>query len=220
MKHYPSIQHSSKAPRQPCYAFIKYDGSNLRFEWSKKQGWHKFGTRNLLFDETSPVFGEAIPLFLQKYADDLSGVFKKEKTFRSIDRFIVFGEWFGAKSFSGGHQPDDPKDIILFDVNPHKKGIIGPKQFLDIFGHLKVAECVWTGNLGEELISNVRASNLEFIDFVSKYEVQSEVPEGIICKGGSEHNLWMCKIKTQNYYDQLKVRHPQDWEKLWQEEFQ
>lgn len=216
MKHYPSIQHSAKAPHQACYAFVKYDGSNLRFEWSKKKGWHKFGTRNLLFDESSYVFGPAVPLFLQKYADDLSKVFQKEKSFRSIDRFIVFAEWFGAKSFAGAHEPDDPKDIVLFDVNPHKKGIIGPKQFLDIFGHLPVAECIWNGNLGEELISNVRASNFEFIDFVSKYDIKSEVPEGIICKGGDSHNLWMCKIKTQNYLEQLKKRYVQDWEKLWE----
>lgn len=213
MKSYPSIEGASKAPRLPCYIFFKYDGSNLRFEWSKKQGWHKFGTRNLLFDETSHVFGTAIPLFLQKYADDLEKVFTSEKDFRGIDRFTVFCEWFGAKSFAGQHEPDDPKDIILFDVNPNKKGILGPKQFLDTFGHLQVAELLQQGNLNDELIAQVRAGTFPI---ESKYPIKSEVIEGVICKGGTGHKLWMCKVKTQLYYDELKRRHPVDWEKLWE----
>lgn len=216
MKHYPSIPHSSKAPKEACYAFVKYDGSNLRFTWTKKHGWCKYGTRNILFDKDTPVFGEAIDLFLNKYGDDLPKVFQNDKSFRSVDEFIVFCEWFGAKSFAGNHVPDDPKDIVLFDVNPHKKGILGPKQFLDSFGHLKVSELIWQGDMGEELISNVRASNLEFIDFISKYEIKSEIPEGIICKGGHSHKLWMCKIKTSNYLEELKKRYAQDWAKYWE----
>ena len=45
MEQYPHIEGSTKAPiGEPCIAFYKYDGSNLRFEWSPKKGWHKFGT--------------------------------------------------------------------------------------------------------------------------------------------------------------------------------
>lgn len=213
MKTYPSIEHAGKAPRESCYVFVKYDGSNLRFEWSPKRGWYKFGTRKLLFDETSEIFGSAIPLFLQKYGDDLAKIFKTEKSFRGVDRFIVFAEWFGAKSFSGQHEPDDPKDIVLFDVNPNRKGIIGPKQFLDIFGHLKVAELLAIEELSDELIQKVRRSEM---DMESKYEIRAEIPEGVICKGNESHDLWMAKIKRQAYLDELKIRHPIDWEKLWE----
>lgn len=216
MKSYPSIENSSKAPRKACYAFVKYDGSNLRFEWSKKQGWHKFGTRNLMFDQTSELFGSAIPEFLHKYAGDLEKVFLTDKAFRGVNRFVVFAEWFGVKSFAGQHEVDDPKDIVLFDVNPHKKGILGPKEFLDHFGHLNVAELCYNGNLNEELIAAVRGDHFEVVDFVSKYPIRTEVPEGIVCKGGTGHDLWMAKIKSQRYYDELKRRRPCDWERLWE----
>ena len=218
MKHYPSINNASKAPRQPCYGFVKYDGSNLRFEWSKKKGWYKFGTRKLMFDESSPIFGPAIPLFKEKYGDDLEKVFK-HKDFRGVDNFLVFAEWFGAKSFAGWHEENDPKDIVLFDVNPIKKGLLGPKQFLDYFGHLKVAELIYQGNLNEPLIEAVRNGNFDEIDYRSKYDITTEVPEGIVCKGGSGHSLWMCKIKSLNYYAEIRRRRPIDWELLLQEDF-
>ena len=64
MKQYPEISGSNKAPiGAQCLAFVKYDGSNLRWEWSPKKGWYKFGTRTRLFDHTDEIFGEAIPLF-------------------------------------------------------------------------------------------------------------------------------------------------------------
>jgi hypothetical protein len=214
MKSYPSINNSSKAPRQPCYGFVKYDGSNLRFEWSKKRGWHKFGTRNLLFDETS-MFGPAIPLFKQKYGDDLEAVFKKSKMFRGVDRVIVFAEWFGAKSFAGQHEDGDPKDIVLFDVNPITKGMLGPKEFLDEFGHLQVAEMIYQGNLNEEIIAAVKESKY---DFVSKYPIKTEVPEGMIVKGGKGHDLWMAKIKCHAYFEELRKRKPMDWERILEED--
>ena len=71
MKTYPSIDGLAKAPHKPCYTFVKYDGSNLRFEWSKKRGWYKFGTRKTMIDQNTPVFGSAIPMFLEKYGDGL-----------------------------------------------------------------------------------------------------------------------------------------------------
>lgn len=218
MKQYPEMQNSSKAPRKTCYGFVKYDGSNLRFEWSKKRGWFKFGSRNLMIDETHPGFGPAIPLFKQKYGNDLEKVFKTEKDFRSIDKFTVFCEWFGAKSFAGQHEENDPKTLVLFDVNPNKKGFLGPKEFLDYFGHLDVAELIYQGNLNEPLIEAVRSSNFEYLDFVSKKPIVTEVPEGIICKGDKGHDLWMCKIKSQTYFDEIKKRKPFDWERLFEED--
>lgn len=65
MKTYPSIPRSTGQSFQEydAYVFDKLDGSNLRFEWSRKKGWVKYGTRRRLFDTTDPVFGEAITLF-------------------------------------------------------------------------------------------------------------------------------------------------------------
>lgn len=59
MKWYPKmfgLYSDDDAPwGQHCIAFDKLDGSNLRFEWNKKQGWYKFGTRNRMFDRSDKV---------------------------------------------------------------------------------------------------------------------------------------------------------------------
>lgn len=213
MKSYPSIEGSSKDPREMCYSFCKYDGSSMRSEWSPKRGWYKFGTRNCMTDENDVIFGRGVKLFKEKYAGDLEKVFKSEKFFRGVQSVVVFFEFFGEKSFAGMHFPEEQKwDVVLFDVSPHKKGIIGPKEFVDLFGHLKVAELINVGNLNEELIESVKNGTL---DCESKYEVKTPIPEGIVCKGGSGKDLWMCKIKTSKYRDELRKRYEADWEKHW-----
>jgi hypothetical protein len=50
MYRYPEIDGPSKAPHEHCLAFDKLDGSNMRFEWSPKRGWYKFGSRGQLID--------------------------------------------------------------------------------------------------------------------------------------------------------------------------
>ena len=209
MKDYPSIQGASRGPHQPCYGFVKYDGSNIRIAWSAKQGWSKFGTRKLMFDKTSEHFGTVVELFHNKYASDLEAVFKKEKMFRGVREVTIFCEWFGASSFAGNHDFNEPKDIILFDVNPLKKGFMSPKDFLDHFGHLKVAECVYQGNLNTHLIQEVRKGTF---DCISKYPIINKVSEGLVCKGGRyPHHFWMAKVKTQAWFDALKAFRPVDW---------
>jgi hypothetical protein len=43
---YPSINGPTFAfLGAPCLAFEKYDGSNLRFFWDQRRGWHSSGTR-------------------------------------------------------------------------------------------------------------------------------------------------------------------------------
>lgn len=212
MKAYPSIDGPSGGHHKPCYGFVKYDGSNLRFEWSRKRGWYKFGTRKMMIDHTHPIFGQAIPLFLQKYGDSVEQVFKNEKLFRGVQSVVVFAEWFGALSLSGAHRPWDKFDIVLFDVSPHKKGLLGPKQFIDHFSHLPVAELVYTGNFGDALVESICK---ETFDFASKYDVRPEIPEGIVCKGGTGHDLWMCKVKTARYKEALKTLYEADWVKHW-----
>ena len=50
------------------------------------------GTRKTLLDENHPIYGPAIPLFLEKYGDNLEADFKNEKLFRSVDNEIVYAE--------------------------------------------------------------------------------------------------------------------------------
>jgi hypothetical protein len=213
MKEYWSIGGPASGQHKPCYTFVKYDGSNIRCEWSRKRGWYKFGTRKTMIDHTHHIYGSAVTLFLHKYGDDLEKVFKSEKDFRGVQSFIVFSEWFGKQSFAGMHMPDDERDIVLFDVNPHKKGILGPKEFVDLFGHLDVAEVICQGNFGPALVESVRK---ETIEIESKYSIKPEVPEGVVCKGEKGHKLWMAKIKTERYKEALKERFDQDWERFWE----
>jgi hypothetical protein len=106
-----------------------------------------------------------------------------------------------------------PRTLFSFDVNPVKKGILGPKQFIDLFGHLKVAELLGRNHYGPEFESDVRDGRY---DVSSKYDIRTEHPEGVICKAGSGHDLTMWKVKTTAYKDELKRRYGGDWEKMWE----
>lgn len=213
MKSYPKIKTPFNT-NEFCYVFIKYDGSNFRAEWSNKNGWHKFGTRTRLFDETDPIFGRSIEIFKNKYGSDLESVFKKEKIFKNAKEFIVFGEFFGSLSFAGSHAYYDKQwDVVLFDVNIHKKGILGPKEFLEYFGNLPIAEVIYKGFIDIELTDSIRA---EKIDVESKYQIKTKVPEGVICKFGSGHHLDMFKVKTNRYKEELIKTYDKDWIKYWE----
>lgn len=202
MKSYPKIQGSSKAPKQQCIAFYKYDGSNIRVEWQRKKGWCKFGTRKRLFDESDEIFGEAIPLFHDTMAKDIEAVLKKK--FRDDNPVTVFMEFFGPNSFAGQHESNDQKELVLFDVNLYKKGLISPRDFVKYFNTTtNSAKVVYEGNLNEEFIKDVREG---------KYDLD----EGVICKGGKNHDLWMCKIKTNAYLKRLKETFHDKWEDYWE----
>ena len=101
MKHYPSIEHwSEDLLGRRVFAFDKLDGSNFRAEWNHKRGWYKFGTKGQMIDEKNEQFGNAIPIFLNKYGDYLPHVFTKQH-YKSIRSFVVFCEYLGQNSFAG-----------------------------------------------------------------------------------------------------------------------
>lgn len=205
MKSYPSINGSSGAPNDQCIAFYKYDGSNLRFEWTRKRGWHLFGTRKRLFDESDTEFGAAIPLFKATLAADLETIIKKE--YRDSQEVVVFCEYFGDLSFAGQHKAHDKtKKLVLIDVDIHKKGFVSPREFVNNFCKKlgdKAAQVVYEGNLNASFIEDVRNG---------KYPVW----EGVVCKGGSGHKIWRCKIKTAAYLQKLKEVYADNWESYWE----
>lgn len=201
MKQYPQIDGPSLAPKAPCIAFFKYDGSNLRFEWSKKRGFYKFGTRKRLFDQTDEQFGDAIELFKNKYATDLEQIIRTEKQFRGIENFVAFCEYLGPNSFAGWHDPQDQKDLILFDLAIHKRGFILPRDFVNTFGHLQIAQVVYEGNFNTQFIEDIK--NGLYVG-----QAEGVVAKGIIQgkKKSSNHGLWMSKVKTKWWLDELKRR--------------
>lgn len=201
MKQYPSIARSTGQSFREfdAYVFDKLDGSNIRAEWSRKGGWNKYGTRERLLDTTDPDFGEAIPIFLNTLADDVEKVAKKEGWMG----LTIFMEFWGDQSVAGQHVKGDPKKVTLFDANPYKKGILGPREFLDLFGHLQTAKFLgkmhWTRG---------------FVEKVWRGEVQGVTCEGVVGKAGSGHDLIMAKAKTQKWVDLVKARCGTDAQKL------
>lgn len=203
MYQYPEIKGPSKAPHEACIAFEKLDGSNMRFEWSPKRGWYKFGSRSQLIDASYPILGQAIPIFMKKYAEPIERLVKDSKPLRNAQCVTAFCEFFGFSSFAGQHVADEPKNLVLFDFHVHKKGLMGPTEFVQTLGgveEIEIPRIVYQGVLNESLIQDVRDG---------KYDV----PEGVVCKGGSGHKLWMRKIKTQAYIDRLKNTFGEAWQK-------
>lgn len=204
MEQYPSIPGSSKAPLgKPCIAFYKYDGSNLRWEWSPKKGWHKYGTRRELFDRTNPLFSQAIPLF-EEFGDEI--VYRTKKIVKNPERITAFTEFFGPGSFAGSHDMDAPKQLRLFDVYLFKKGMVPPKQFVSTYGSMKQsAEVVYEGNLNKQFVLDVRSG-----EFRPERELKDPIFEGVICKGSD----WSVKVKTDEFFLKLRNTFPSGWEQF------
>ena len=200
MIEYPSIINSSKAPRQPCIAFEKYDGSNIRVKYTQKQGFCLFGSRTQLIDQSHPHLGKVVPIFNEQFREPLTRYFKRE--YPNEREAIVFGEFFGDKSFAGLHDPSDETfRFILFDVLVGHKNrkFIEPRTFVREFSELvPSARVIYEGNLNDSFIQEVRDNKFN-------------LNEGVICKGtmrtgAARGGIWMCKIKTQDYINRLKAR--------------
>ncbi len=193
---YPEIPGPAKAPLgKPCIAFAKYDGSNLRFEWTPKRGWYKFGTRTQLFDARTETYGPAIPYFLENLGPVVEHQILEQRRYRNIERIVAFAEWFGPNSFAGKHVEGDPMDLQLFDVSLYKRGFMPPREFKDMFHGLShIAQVIYEGNLNQSFIDNVRQG---------VYPVW----EGVVAKGDD----WMVKIKTNAYLTKLAEVFGNEW---------
>lgn len=197
MIEYPSIIASSKAPRQPCIAFEKLDGSNIRIKYTQKRGFDLFGSRTQLIDESHPHLGKVIPIFKRDFEEPLTKIIKKE--WANERELIVFGEFFGDKSFAGWHDPEDTTQrFVMFDImigHKNRKFLL-PQEFVKMFqGVVTIPRVIYEGNLNDELIKDVRSGVYD-------------VDEGVICKGkektgDARGSVWMAKIKTQAYLDKL-----------------
>lgn len=198
MKEYPTIPGSGRAPLgKPCIAFVKYDGNNLRWEWSAKRGWYKSGTRTQLFDATHPIYGQAVALFQGDVGDEI--IRRSKAVQRGIQRIVVFTEFFGPGTFAGIHIEGEPKEVRLFDVDLGD-GLIRPRDFVRWYGDLScAAQVVYEGNLNRQFIEAVR---------------RGEYPgyEGVVAKGDG----FMVKIKTEAYMARLMEVYGTSWRNYWE----
>ena len=198
MKTYWSIPGPKDAHGGTCIAFYKYDGSNMRFEWSRKHGWYKFGTRYRVVTADHHHWGPAFPLFQETMAQDFEKVFRDNPAYQRIERATVYCEFFGPSSFAGQHDWDEPKELVVIDVSIHKRGIVLPADFVSLFGHIRIAEVVYEGPFDRNFVEGVRDG--QYVD-----------GEGIVAKGvklgknkNAQHGLWMSKVKTKGWLDELK----------------
>lgn len=208
MIEYPSIPNSSKAPRADMAAFDKLDGSNFRAKWTQKQGFNLFGTRTQLIDRNDQFWGQMVDIFMRDCAEPLADKFTRDKEYRDEREFIVFGEFYGPNSFAGRHLDTDAKEIAIFDIlRGHKnRKFVPPLDFVHEFQNLvRIPDLIHVGKLNEEFIVSVRRND-------------QSLNEGVICKGTKPvghavGGIWMCKIKTQAYFDRLKLRFNNEWTK-------
>lgn len=209
MKSYPSIPRSTGMTFQEisgAYVFDKLDGSNLRFEWSRKRKqWAKFGTRTRLFDENDWQFGRAIKIFENALAEPIAKI-AVEQRWESV---IVFTEHWGPSSFAGCHHdaqnqpldPDNQMHVDLIDVAPYKQGMLGPAEYLKLFDGLPMAKFLgrvnWTRG---------------FVDRVWNGDVAGVTCEGVVGKAGhgKTHDIVMAKAKTRAWVDMVKARYLAD----------
>lgn len=186
MKSYPSIPREMK--RTKVWAFDKIDGSNIRAEWSDKQGFYKFGSRTKLINELTPVFGEAVGLVKEK-EDQLGQIFSN----RNWKRAVAFFEFHGANSFAGSHQQEE-HEVTLIDVNVYKRGMLEPQYFVDLFEDVGIPQVLFNDVLDEDFVTSVKEGTLDSMTF-----------EGVVCKHLNKGQVKMFKIKNRAWIDKLKV---------------
>ena len=194
MKTYPSITRSPRGRKttRRLHLFDKLDGNNLRFEWSRRHGWTRFGSRTRIVDDQHPIFGSAMALFQSTLAEPIAKVAIDQRW----DSLIAFGEFWGLGSLGGRHDPDAPKRITLFDVAPHRRGFVGPERFLELFGDLDIPAYLGEHDWDEHLIARVRRGELPGVTF-----------EGVVGKAGDGHRVVMAKAKTQAWVDRILERY-------------
>jgi len=203
IKHYPTILKVKRATHKPCIAFHKYDGSNLKFTWQVGRGWCRSRVGALLFDSNDAIFGKAIEVFHDTLSSGIDKVI--HQYFPHIREVSVFTEFFGDQSFAGVHVPGDDFRLVLIDVEIPQQGIMDPVTFIKLFKHLPSAGVVYKGNLSSSFIEDVRNNQLS-----------TPLNEGVVCKGGKGHLLWMRKIKTYDYRERLKEKFGDDWIRYWE----
>lgn len=202
MKEYPSISASrgTKFVEIPnAYLFDKLDGRQVRAEWSKKRGWHKWGTRHHLVDESDLCYGRAIQMFKGSMADVIEGIARGQR-WESVTAYLELWQPRTATSSGSLGGIFDPANLefhlTLFDIEPYKKCILGPREFLDLFGDSGFTpKCLGNANWTRGLVEDVFQGKVPGVTF-----------EGVVVKSGTRHAQMRAKAKTQAWIDAIVER--------------
>ena len=194
MKAYPTIPREPKGKTgdRRLHIFDKLDGSNLRFEWTNRKGWFRWGSRHQVIDDSHPTLGSGFALFGERLAEPIARIAHANRW----EALVAFAEFWGPNSLAGQHVPDDPKQVTLFDVSPYRKGMLGPERFLELFGELDVPRYLGELPWNDELVARVRCGGLPGVTF-----------EGVVGKAGDGHKLVMAKAKSEAWIRRILERY-------------
>lgn len=203
---YPKIPENSDKFLGKCVAFEKYDGTNLHWIWDDWWGWEAFGTRRtqFTFDE------QGIKEFSKEHSElRLAPQIFKDTLKKQLDSFlrgsikyrkfgiILYTEFYGPNSFAGNHSKIDEENnsqkLIIIDVAHSNGGFLSPQQFINDFSQFGIADVIYEGKYTGQFTEDVRKG---------KYNVN----EGVVCKGMVDNEVFMTKIKTNEYLRRLKQR--------------
>lgn len=199
---YPKIPENSDKFHGKCYAFEKYDGTNLHWKWNVKEGWHSFGTRRTQFSfDRKGIAGfqfdhhecrNAPDIFNENLRDKLTMYLCGEHDVFNLCEVTLFTEFYGPKSFAGGHDIDDEHELVIIDVMCNGK-LITPENFIRNFQQFGSARLIYTGKYSGQFAEDVRKG---------KYDVN----EGVVVKGVVDGEVFMTKVKTKDYLKRLEKR--------------
>lgn len=105
---------------------------------------------------------------------------------------MVFCEFWGAKSFAGQHEEDDPKSLTPIDVAIYKKGLLSADEFVQHFESKFDIGYLGTQTWDETFVQSVIDSTLPGMAF-----------EGVIGKNGSGHKRLAIKLKSQAWKEKV-----------------
>lgn len=190
MKPYPNIP--SRVEPFHAYVFDKLDGSNIRVEYSPKQGFYKFGSRTQLLSPEDEMLGSAYRIFENHWSDILRSIIESEK----LGSPTFFFEFHGLNSFGGDHVRNEYHELTLIDVWIEKKGMMAPEDFLDIFGGTNIPRFLGKHLWDEPFLRQVRANTLKGI-----------TEEGVVGKAGNYREHRMAKCKTADWIIKIHERY-------------
>jgi hypothetical protein len=202
---YPKIPDTTNCLLKKCIAFEKIDGTCIVLYYRQKGGFHSFGTRRDSFVLDKMGVNEFIEAHPE--LEEVPNIVSQCSQILPFDKeVILFTEFSGEKSFAGQHQKDDPKKLYLFDIAINGR-LLDPYKFSEIANTIKhnfnIPKILYKGKYSGQLVVDLREG---------KYNVK----EGAIIKGVVDNDVYMAKIKTNNYMERLKSEFKDNWKQYWE----
>ena len=184
MKTYPAIKRFREAKHLGFrgHTFAKLDGSNLRFEWERKRGWFRFGSRRRVINENHEIFGNSMDLFLRQFAES----FEKHAVNQKWSGITVYCEFWGTNSFAGEHDLEDEKFLTPIDIAVYKRGMMDTDDFLKTFGNIFDLRYLGLLTWDRKFVNQVENSCYPKMAF-----------EGVVGKNGKGHKRVGIKLKSK-----------------------